>query len=626
MTNIKKIANDNVLAENTKKVANGETVQTETHQEIIEAEYTEINVMKASEIDVQEHANDNLSDDNGPNAPGGGALVPGLLRKAMANLVIPSKPDEWKSFYPAFSAQVEAKKAILNKAPYSNGSYKKCRHELIINAAQLLIMEAYLADYLRNVETHQGVSAKELAKMGLKSKTQIIKDCGLTTKQYRDIKKLTFKSVMCAIEFAFKRREIPTRSMAFNKAMLKRTNNNTKTALQLNPVIESEYKTLNLAKPMNATVLCANISIGTHYLSNHNIHVKVCSEKEHDRVLWLKQLNPTAECIEGDFLTEEVYQKVVKAHKNNNSKLVIITCPCQDGSTLNTSDKKGTRDISKLIKPAVDFIKETKVPFFVFENVPQWYNSSPEAAQEFLHGRTIWQYIQDELNDIYKLNAGYFSAKDYGTSQDRKRGFVLGSRDKLWKFPKKLDVCPVLFDTIGDFKPLKSGEHDPIFQWHYDDDSLEDFEIEYLAHTPTGCSAWDNEAKYQPKNKDGSGSNGIVSKNDTRNDWSQPAHTITSGSGSTHSPYTIHPGHPKSDGTWTDPRVFSIAELLRIIGLPDDFLIPFKPKEKDGFIRKVFGEHLCPRHLEHLISTMPVPEEYLASDKQQNSKSNGQDD
>ena len=397
--------------------------------------------------------------------------------------------------------------------------------------------------------------------------------------------------------------------------MLKRSKG-PRPSLKLNPIMETEYKTLNLAKEMNATVLCANITIGTHYLPNHNIHVKVCSEIDSERVSWLKKLVPTAECLEGNFLDPEVYKKVVEAHIRNHCQLVIITCPCQDSSNLNNAASKGNRDISRLFKPAVDFIKDTEAQFFIFENVPEWYNSSPKIAQDILQGRTIWQYIQDELKNDYKLNAGYFSAKDYGTSQDRERGFVLGSRgDKLWKFPKKLDVCPVLFDTIGDFKSLKPGEHDPVFQWHYDDGSLKDFEIEYLAHTPTGCSAWDNEEKYQPKNKDGSGSNGIVTKNDTRNDWSQPAHTITTGSGSLHSPYTIHPGRPKSDGTWTDPRVYSIAELLRIIGLPDDFLIPFKPGEKDRFIRKVFGEHLCPRHLEHLISTMPVPEEYLVKDE-----------
>ena len=621
----KSVANDNFssVAENTKQVVNGETVQAEVQQEAIELVATPATeIVSVLGSDLPDAANDNTN--NGPNAPVGGALVPRLIRERMANLVVPSKPAEWKAFYPAFSAQVEAKKAILNKAPYANGVYKKCRHELMIDAAQLLIMEAYLADYLRTVEMHKGLSAKKLAAMGLKSKTQIIKECGLTIKQYRDIKKLTFESVMAAVVFAFKRREVPTRSMAFNKEMLKRASGNKKPALQLDPVMETEYKTLNLVKPINATALCANISMGTHYLPNHNIHLKVCSEKEHDRVLWLKQLNPTAECIEGDFLKPEIYQKVVNAHKDNDCQLVIITCPCQDSSNMNTSNTKGSRDISRLFKPAVDFIKETEVPFFVFENVPQWYNSSPTAAQDILQGRTIWQYIQDELKDNYKLNAGYFSAADYGTCQDRFRGFVLGSRNgQLWKFPKKLPVRPILWEAIGDFKSLESDENDPIHPWHYDDGKLEEFEREYLAHTPTGCSAWENEPQYQPKNKDCSGSNGIITKNDTRNDWNQPAHTITSGSGSIHSPYTIHPGHPKSDGTWTDPRVFSIAEELRIIGLPDDFLIPFKPKEKDGFIRKVFGEHLCPRHLEHLISTMPVPKEYLVKDKDQTTDSNG---
>ena len=619
-----KAANSNIAPEAVKQVANGDVCVANKEQEPAEMVTTPETEIITEPAEMSAPVNDNGNDD--PDSPGGGALVPGLLREAMATLTIPSTTAEWKEFYPAFTAKVDAKKAILKKAPFSGDAYVKCRHELMIEAAQLLLMEAYLAEFLRTVESHKGHSKEELAAMGLKAKEDVIAEFGLTIKQYRNIKKLTVEAVEAAIEFAFKRREIPNRSMAFNKAMLKRVKEK-RPALQLDPIIASEYRTLNLVKPINMTVLFANISIGTRHLSKHNIHVKVCSEKEPERVSWLQQLNPDAECIEGDFADPDVYKKVVDAHLRNHSELASISCPCQEATTLNTSDTKGTRDIARLFKPAVDFIKETKVPLFIFENVPQWLNSSPKAAQDILRGRTIWQYIQDELGELYNLNAGYFSAADYGSCQDRVRGLVLGSLKDgpVWEFPKPLEYRIPLWQKIGDFKSLKPGEHDPTDIWHYDDGSLKDFEIEYLAHTPTGCSAWDNEPEYQPKNKDGSGSNGIITKNDTRNDWSQPAHTIASGSGSLHCPYTVHPGYPKTDGTWSDPRVFSIAELLRIIDVDDDFVIPYKPGENDRFIRKVLGEHFAPRHVEHLVSTMPVPKEYLVSDEQPKSKKKGKD-
>ena len=624
--NVQNPANTNVAADELKQVANSDVcAEAEVQQKAVKVVATPEAEIITGPVSLPDPVNDNGND--GPNAPGGGALVPGLLREAMATLTIPSTPAEWKEFYPTFTAKVDAKKAILERAPLSGDAYVKCRHELMIEAAQLLLMEAYLAEFLRTVESHKGHSKEELAAMGLKAKEDVIKEFGLTTKQYRNIKKLTVEAVEAAIEFAFKRREIPNRSMAFNKAMLKRVKEK-RPALHLDPIIAKEYHTLNLAKPMNMTVLFANISLGTRHLARHNIHVKVCSEKEPERVSWLKLLNPTAECFEGSFADPEVYKKVVDAHLRNHCQLVSISCPCQDSTTLNTSDTKGSREISRLFKPAVDFIKETKVPLFIIENVPAWLNSSPEAAQDILHGRTIWEYIQDELKDLYNLNAGYFSAADYGSCQDRIRGLVLGSLKDgpVWEFPKPLEYRIPLFKKIGDFRSLKSGEHDPVFKWHYDDGSLEDFEIEYLAHTPTGCSAWDNEPEYQPKNKDGSGSNGIITKNDTRNDWGLPAHTISSGSGSIHCPYTVHPGYQRTDGTWTDTRCFSIAELLRIMDLEDDFYIPYEPGENDRFIRKVLGEHFSPVHVEHLVSTMPVPKEYLVSDKQSKSKQKGKNE
>lgn len=147
-----------------------------------------------------------------------------------------------------------------------------------------------------------------------------------------------------------------------------------------------------------------------------------------------------------------------------------------------------------------------------------------------------------------------------------------------------------------------------------------------MAHTPTGCSAWDNLPIFQPKNKDGSNARGQFQKGYTRIDPAFPSPTITSDSGQIGGLATIHFGRPLSDGTYSDSRVLSIAEILALIGCEADFLEPLNAPKSDEedfdgltwengmltspdehFVREVLGEHVCPKFMRNIMSTLPVP-------------------
>lgn len=115
-------------------------------------------------------------------------------------------------------------------------------------------------------------------------------------------------------------------------------------------------------------------------------------------------------------------------------------------------------------------------------------------------------------------------------------------------------------------------------------------------------------------NTDGTPSKAQFEAAFTRLDWNKPCKTVTTSSNYIGGTYTLHPGYALTDGTYSDCRVLSILELLRIIGLPEDFLEPLDLATKNGmlsekddsFIREVLGEHVCPKMYNALITTIPL--------------------
>lgn len=385
------------------------------------------------------------------------------------------------------------------------------------------------------------------------------------------------------------------------------------------------------------------IGIGTSLLEKlTNIRIVVANEKDKRRGRAHRRLYPNCDTIIGEIDNPEIFEQIVAANKKYGAKLLLASPPCQEASLLNTSKNKGTSHRAALFEDMLNVIRAVGYDYIFIENVPQWLNSRPAAALSILGNKTIGEYVVEELEKLgYNVTVGILSAADYETAENRERAIILACKKDLgvWKFPMRHKFRPTVFETIGSMQSLEAGEVDPNNKWHYGV-SLEEHEIEFLQHTPTGCSAWDNLVKFQPKNKDASYANGQFKKGYTRINPAAPSPTITSDSGQIGGLSTIHYGRPLSDGTFSDSRVLSIAELLKIIGTDDDFLEPLNTpktseddfdgltwenamltKPDEHFIREALGEHVCPKFMLNLMSTLPIP----ANDNKPEDSNNGEE-
>ena len=526
---------------------------------------------------------------------------------------MPTDPTALPQFITVAKKCVEAKAKLLNVIKFTPEQYKQAFAQTQKEATSLLIAELNLSEALKAIKTQQGLRSDLKKKEALttfnkevKTKKEIIKKVfNLTPRQARDIEKLTKDCVLRAIEFAKDNNIIPTRALALSQ-LPKREKDETGDITFI-PIEETEDKVFSSEEPLYYTSLFANVGIGTYYLHNQNINCAVANELLGDRAEWHDYIYPNADMVQGDITNPEVYNKLVQLHKQHGCKLVLASPPCQSFSKANTSKGKASDIRTPLFRTNLDFIRDTTPDYALIENVPDFLNAKPEQLKNILGTLTIGEYIKQELENMgYVVNIGVYSAADYGTAQDRKRAIILAAKKELglWKFPKKDKFRKMLFEAIGDLPSLEPGQQDPERPMHYALD-LPACQIEFLKHTPTASSAWQNNKEYRPVNVDGSESCAQFKASFSRKDWNKPSNTVLTDSGSLGGMINIHPGRPLSDGTYSDCRPLSILELFRITGLPDDYPIPEKFIKNDKLIREVIGECFAPLHVAKLMTTMP---------------------
>lgn len=561
------------------------------------------------------HANDNFSD-------------------------LPTDPEEMVKILASVEVSLKTELLILKTNPLSDEEYAKRYNQIQVKRAHQLLAEFMIGQDLKSIATQYGIkkNSKRRKEDGRVTKADVIKQRypRLGARQIRDFQKLELKYIWEAIIFAFSTGQELTRALALSNHIKKQADNKPKALPSKmkrwrakDDDFETEFKILKLMEEMGATSLFANIGCGTSLLEKYlKICVTVANELEKRRAKAHQRLYPSCEVIQGSITDEDVFNRIVEAHIKHQNKICFISCPCQDSSTFNTSESKGKGPRAALFKAALDFVELTSPDYIVFENVSRWLEDRPEFALNILGDKTIGDYVIDELKRIgYNVTVGILSAADYETAEDRERAIILACKKELgvWKFPKKHKFRPTVFEVIGLMKSLEAGDFDPDNKWHYGL-PLETHEIEFLRHTPTGCSAWNNAKKYQPKNKDGSPAGAQFAATYKRIEPAYPCNVIESGSGCIGDVHSVHFGRPLSDGTYSDSRVLSIAEVLALIGCEEDFLEPLnKPRANeedfDGltwengmlispdehFVREVLGEHVCPKFMLNLMSTMPVP-------------------
>jgi DNA (cytosine-5)-methyltransferase 1 len=213
----------------------------------------------------------------------------------------------------------------------------------------------------------------------------------------------------------------------------------------------------------------------------------------------------------------------------------------------------------------------------------------------------ILDYIKSNISPKYNLSSQVLDAADFDTPQHRKRLITLLSRVNKWEHPNPLEHRISVRQAIGHLPSIESGQDSKI-PWHQGKKHNKEH-IEWMKHTPTNKTAFDNPIHY-PKTIDKvSGESRPIKGFKTtykRISWDSPSPTITMCNGAISSQNNVHPGKKKPNGTYSDARVLSVRELSLLMGLPENWLDKHKDQDEE-FIRKVLGEAFPPKLSYHII-------------------------
>ena len=371
-----------------------------------------------------------------------------------------------------------------------------------------------------------------------------------------------------------------------------------------------------------ALSLFSSAGVAETYFAKHGVDVVVASELLPERAAFHKYLYPEAMMIQGDITDKSIFDNIIAQAKANGCNFILATPPCQGMSTAGLQLKDDPRN--RLIIEVVNAIKEIKPLFVMIENVPEILNTSILIDGNWI---LIDEYLRNELGDAYYFNERkVVNAMYYGVAQSRERCVYLLAAKSTgihWEFPTPSSTITTMRDAIGDLPSLDPDVTDisdeerknlfPHFEekraaglavskWHYPPKHKYRHVIAMM-HTPEGCSAWANQ-KYYPTLADGTKSKGY--KNTYKRQWwDKPAYTVTKYTSRIGSQENGHPGYPIVDSTdeetrlWSDARVLSILELMRVSSLPDDWNIP--ATASSNVIREILGEGVPPRLLESAL-------------------------
>ncbi len=301
--------------------------------------------------------------------------------------------------------------------------------------------------------------------------------------------------------------------------------------------------------------LFANVGVAETYFYENGIDICVANELLDERSRFYSHLYPKCKMINGDITDKSIFNKIIDESKKNKVEFIIATPPCQGMSCAGKKDPNDVRNF--LIYYAIEAIKQIKPKFIILENVPMQNHTKIKYKNEMV---LIPDYIYSELGKNYVFNENrIINAMDYGVPQSRIRNIYLLVRKDLnykWEFPEKNNKIITMKECIGDLPSLdpdlrevsekwrfpdferKKEEGLKVSKWHYPPRHSWK-QVEWLLHTPSGKSAFENNI-YYPK-KDNRRIKGAP-RTYMRMDWNKPATTILQNSNVISTFSTVHPG------------------------------------------------------------------------------------
>lgn len=332
----------------------------------------------------------------------------------------------------------------------------------------------------------------------------------------------------------------------------------------------------------------ASAGIAEIYFREAGINIVVANELLEKRCQFYSYMYPNTKMIEGDINDEKIKNEFINAI-DDDVKFLIATPPCQGISNLGKNrnlEEKLKDPRNYLVFNVFDVIDRKDFDYIMMENVPGFLKIKLPYKDKLC---ILEEILNDKYSAKYNIEAQVLNAKEYGVPQSRPRAIIKMYKKNLgWNWPKKQKEI-TLRECIGDLPSLESGEKSNI-KYHYARKHNEK-QVCWMKHTPTGCSAHNNE-KYFPVKPDGTKIKGYNATYKRMN-WDAPASAITMRNDAISSQDNVHPGRLLKDGTYSDARVLTLLELFRVSSLPDNWNIP--EWATDTFVRRIIGEGVPPK-------------------------------
>lgn len=366
-----------------------------------------------------------------------------------------------------------------------------------------------------------------------------------------------------------------------------------------------------MIKKLNYISLFSSAGIGCYGFKQNNFEcIATCEllEKRLEIQKFNNKCKYDSGYILGDITEKEIYNKIIreikKWNKENKLDVIIATPPCQGMSVANQK-KKIEINRNSLVVKAIEIVKNILPKIFIFENVPTFLKTICTGLDK--KNKEISKEIDLVLSPVYKILSKVINFKNYGSNSSRTRTLVIGVRKDCLDQITPFEIFPnfeeekLLKDVLTEFKSLKNmGEIDENNILH-NFKSYEKRMKPWISSLKEGESAFDNKKRSNIPHKIVNGQivyykRGFGDKY-KRQCWNKVAPCIHTLNGCLASQNTIHP---------TDDRVFSIAELMKLMTIPHEFKwdindinelnkLPEKNKKewikrKDNIIRSCIGE------------------------------------
>lgn len=338
---------------------------------------------------------------------------------------------------------------------------------------------------------------------------------------------------------------------------------------------------------MNAISLFSCIGVAEYYLKSIGINVLVASDIDKKRCEVHNFLYPETTVVCGDIKNDETKCNILNAIGNKKIDLVISTPPCQGMSSVGKNRSYNalisqTDERNYLILESFKIIDSVKPSYIFFENVPRILKVVIPFNGKLL---TIKEILKLKYGYDYEIKIDIYNCSNFGIPQNRERCFIRLYRKGLkWEDPIPCNHIITLREAIGNLPSLEAGETSNIKN-HWARNHPKE-QVEWLRHTPEGCSALDNDNFY-PIKPNGERIKGYRNCY-KRMIWDAPSPTVTMRNEIMSSQDKVHPGRYLGNGLWSDARVLTPRELLIIMSLPPDLDLP--SFVSDTAIRQYIGE------------------------------------